>query len=235
MPLHRQGEARRILHIGRLGRAVGGGAVDHDPGAGAGDALPVQGVGHHLFRPHQAVEHAAFGEAHRVAQGELLLQRAIGRHAMVHPPRQIADLGVKRAAHGDVHLLEPPAYAKEGLAALHAGADQGQRDRIAAAVKAAMGGGFLLAIFAGVHVGAPAGQQKAVAEVEQFFHPDETGIGRDDQGQATGHPGHGFRIQGAAGMDGVFLIHQAHIADDADNRAARGVRHGFLIPPLPQG
>jgi lipoprotein-anchoring transpeptidase ErfK/SrfK len=51
MPLHRQGEARRILDIDRLGRAVGGAAIDHDPRAGPVDSLAVQRVGQHLRAP----------------------------------------------------------------------------------------------------------------------------------------------------------------------------------------
>ena len=50
------------------------------------------------FRPkksaHQAVEHAALGEGHALAQFEYLYQRAVGRHPVVHAAGDFADLGV---------------------------------------------------------------------------------------------------------------------------------------------
>ena len=48
------------------------------------------------------------------------------RHAMVHAARQLADLGVQRAAEGDVHLLEAAADAEDRQAARDARVDQRQ-------------------------------------------------------------------------------------------------------------
>ena len=58
--------------------------------------------------PENPVENAAFRQSDLVAQGELLFQRAIRGHAVVHPSRQIADfcelheLEVQGIADGDV-------------------------------------------------------------------------------------------------------------------------------------
>ena len=187
-------------------------------GSRAGDALAVQRVRHHLARAHQPVERPAFGEGDRVAQGEAFLQRAVGRHAVVHPARKLADLGVKRAAKRHVHLLKATADAQEGLAPVDAGADQRQRDRIPAPVKGTMGGGFLLAIFAGVDVRAAPGQQEPVAQLQQLLDRDIARIGRDDQRQAARNLGHGGRIHRAAGMHRVAVIDQVAVADDPDHR-----------------
>ncbi len=183
VPLHRKGKAGRAVDIDRLGRAVGGVAVDHDAGCGSRDALAVQGVRHHLACAHQAVEHPAFGEGDGVAQGKLLLQRAIRGHPVVHPARKVADFRVKRAAKGHVHLLKAPANAEEGLAPLDAGADQGQRDRIAAPVEGPVGGGLFLAVFGRVHIRAAPGQKEAVAQFQQFVDADIARVRGDDQRQ----------------------------------------------------
>ena len=53
----------------------------------------MQRIRHHLARAHQAVEGPAFVEGHLVAQGELLLKRAVGRHPVVVAAREVADLG----------------------------------------------------------------------------------------------------------------------------------------------
>ena len=106
---------------------------------------------------------------------------------MVHPARQIADFGVQRAAHCHIHLLKAPADAQKRLAAFHAGLYQRQGDRITATVKRAMGGGFILTIGAGVHIGPPARQQKAVAQVQQFGHRHKARIGRNHQRHRPRH------------------------------------------------
>jgi hypothetical protein len=122
-----------------------------------------------------------------VAQFELLLQRTIGRHAVVHPPRQIADLGVKRAAHGDIDLLEPAADRKERLPPLDAGPHQRQHDGVAGPVEGAMRLGRGFAVLLGMHVRAPAGQQKAVEPVEKLVDRDKARIGRDQKRKRARH------------------------------------------------
>ncbi len=44
---------------------------------------------------------------------EFFLQRAVGRHAVVHAPRQVADFRVQRAAHGDIEFLKAPADGQQ--------------------------------------------------------------------------------------------------------------------------
>ena len=179
----------------------------------------MQGVGHHLARAHQPLEHPALGEAHDMAQRELLLDRTLGRHPVVEPAGQVADLGVQRAAESDVDLLKAAADAEEGLAARHACPHQRQGDRIAAAVEGAMRLGLGLAVFLGVDIGPPASQQEAVAARQQFLDGDETRIGRDQERHAAGDLCHGGRIHRPPGVDRVVVVQQVHVADDADDRS----------------
>ena len=153
-----------------LGCSIRGCTVHDNARAGAVYSLPVQRIGHHLFDPDKAMKDTARPEAHGVAQGKLFLQRAVRRHPVVHPARKIANLGVQRAAHGDVHLLKATADAQKRLAPLYTGAHQRQGDRIAAAVKAAMCFGFFLAVFLRMHIRAAAGQKEAVAQVKKVRH-----------------------------------------------------------------
>ena len=138
MPLHRHGEAGRCLDHDRLRRRVGRIALDDDAPAAVEDALAVQRVHQHLARPEQAVERPAVGEADDMAMLELLLQRAVRRHPVVDPPRDLADLRVQRPAEGDVELLKAAADAEDRHAARHALPDQRQRHRIAVRIEGAV-------------------------------------------------------------------------------------------------
>ena len=110
-----------------------------------------------------------------------LLDWPIGGHPVVHPPWQVADLGVERSAHRHVDLLETAADAEERLATLDTGAHQRQHDGVAGAVEGAVRLGRLLAVFLGVHVGPPAGEQEAVAGFHQLLDRDEPRVRRDQQ------------------------------------------------------
>ena len=214
MPLHRQCKARRILDINRLGRAVGRMAIDHDARAGARDPLAMQRVGHDLISPHQPVKHPAFGKAHRMTQGKDLVQRAFGGHAVVHAARQIADLGMQAAPHRHVDFLKPPADAQKRLATFDAGPHQGQGDRIAVAVKGAMGRGFLFAIFRGMHIRLAPGQKKAVKSVEELFDRYQTRVRGQDHRQAARHLGHGDRVDVTRCMHLIAVIHLMRVGND---------------------
>jgi hypothetical protein len=137
-----------------------------------------------LGRAEQPGIDAARLQCDRVAQGEFLLQGAVGRHPVVHPARKLANLGVQGAAHGDIDLLKAAANAKDRLAAGHAGADQPQGDRVAATVEGAMRLGRFVAVFLGVDIGPPARQQKAVEAFHQFLdgHVSAGSTGRSPAG-----------------------------------------------------
>jgi hypothetical protein len=230
VPLHREGETRRAAHVNRLGRSIIGVTLDDDALAGTLDTLAMEGIGHHLMRAQYFVENTALGETHAVADGEFLVQRAVGRHAVIHPPRQFADLGVERATHGHVHFLEPAADAEEGLATLDAGPDERQGYGVAAAVVVAMCLGVLLAIFLGMDVGAPAGKQEPIAAFQKLPHAHVTRIGRDDQRQTASDLAHRGRVHRPARMGGVMVVEQMAVADNAYDRAGH-----TRISPLRRG
>jgi hypothetical protein len=89
------------------------------------------------------------------------------RHAVVDAARQLADLGMQRAAVGDVHLLQTAADAEDRHAARHAGLDQGQRQRIAVLVIGLVLGMRVGAEAGRVDVGAGARQHDAIDHLEQ--------------------------------------------------------------------
>ena len=217
MPLHGEGKARRVFDIDRLGRAIIRVAVDHHARAGFLDPLPVQRVGQHFGRAHHTVEHAAFGKAHVMAQFEFLFDGAIGGHPVVHSPRQIANLRIERPTHGDVHFLKPAAKAEEGLAPRHTGPYQRQRDGVARAVKGTVGLRLRLTIFFGMHIGAPAGQQETVADLQQFLDRDKARIARHDKRQTARNLGNRFGVHLPACVDGVLIVQQVGIANDTND------------------
>jgi hypothetical protein len=85
------------------------------------------------------------------------------RHAMVHAPRQLADLRMQRAAEGDVHLLQAAADA-EGSA--HPGrrttSDQRQGHGVASLVVGLVAWDGPRLEAGRMHIGAGARQQHAV-------------------------------------------------------------------------
>ena len=136
-------------------------------------------------------------------------------------PGKLADLGVKRAAQGHVHLLKATADAQERLAPVDAGADQRQRDRIAAAVKGTMRRGFLLAIFAGVDVRAAPrsrGTRRKGPAVHRPRHSaDRIGMisGRQPATSATAAE---FIVPPEC--TGIAVVDPVAVADDPDDRSS---------------
>ena len=192
-------------------------AVDDDAGAGGLDALAVEGVGHDFGRAEEAVEGAALAEGDLVTEGELFIKGSVGGHAVVVAAGQVADFGMQRPAERDVDLLKAAADAEEGLATLHAGAHERQHHRVTAAVEGAVGGRLVLAVFLGVDVRAPAGEQEGVAGRDQFGDRDEGRIGGDDERQPEGDLGHRGRVHRAAGMGRILVVDEVAVADDADD------------------
>ncbi len=234
VPLNGERKAGRIGHIDRLGRAIGRVAVNHDAWPRDFYALPVQRVGQHRLRSHQPMERPVFGEGHIVAQGEFLFNCAIGRHPVVHPPGQVPDLRVKRAAHGHVHLLKTAADTEERLAAIHASADQWQGHTVAGPVHRSVRLGISLAIFFGMHVGPSAGEEEAIADLHQLVHIHETRVGRDDHGQTTADLGHSLGIHRPARMGRILIIEEVKVSDDTDDRFAHASSN-FADETLPNG
>jgi hypothetical protein len=154
-----------------------------------------------------------------MAQGELLLQRAVGRHPVVVAPRQIADLGMKGRAERHRQLLKPAAKAKYRLPASDRGPDQGQRHAIAGAVERAMGLGGLVAILLRMNVGAAAGEHEAVKDRQKLVDPRCSGTSGEAQRHAVGHVANGIRVHHAVGMGRVLIVDEVAVRDDADDRA----------------
>ena len=171
----------------------------------------MQRVRHDTIRPEQPLKAPSAGKAHRVAERKLFLQRAFGRHPVVHAARQVADLGIKRAAHGHVDLLKPTANPQEGLAALDAGADQRQGNRVTGAVKRAMSLGFVLTVFLGMHVRTPAGEQEPVAGRLQVLDIDKAGVGRHDQRQRIGHLADRLAVHPPARMGRILIVDEVMV------------------------
>ena len=125
--------------------------------------------------------------------------------------------------------MKAPADAQKRLPARHQRPDQRQGDRITAPVKGTVGRGFRLAVFAGMDIGATAGQQEPVAEVKQFLHRHKARVRRDDQRQPARHLRHRFGIHAARDMGVKAVIDQMRVADDADDRSVlRAARHGSV-------
>ena len=173
MPLHAERKARRIGDADRLDGAVLRHALDHDALAGLVDALAVQRVHADGLAAEEPREGAARDEPDLMPVGEddggIGMDLAVlqPRHAMVHASGQLADLGMQRAAEGDVHLLQAAADAEDRHAAGDAGLDQRQRQRVARLVVGLVLGMRLGPEAGRMHVGARAGQQDAVDHVEQ--------------------------------------------------------------------
>ena len=236
MPLHREHKAGRVLDADGLRRVVGGPAVDAHPGAGAHHALTVQRVGHHPLRSKNAREGRSGCQADLVPQREFLLQRPVRRHAVVHPPRKVADLGMQRRAERHRDFLEPATETQDRLAALDRGADERQGHPVAVAVEGAMRLGRLFAVLLRVHVGPAAGQQEAVERVEKLVDRPRPGVGGKAEGHAVRDTRDGIGVHPAVRMGRVLVVEQVGIGDDADDRSAchasdvTGPRHRRLAP-----
>ncbi len=88
------------------------------------------------------------------------------RHAMVHAPGRVADLGMQRAAEGDVHFLEAAAHTENRDAALDADLAERERQIVAALVVGFVAGVRLGLEAGGVDIRAAAGEQHAVDDLE---------------------------------------------------------------------
>ena len=145
-----------------------------------------------VSQPKQLREGAARNQADVVAVGEddggvgMDLARRQSRHAMVHAPRQLADLGMQRAAERDVHLLKAAADAEDRHAAGDADLDQRQRQGVAGLVVGLMRGMRLGPEAGRVHVGAGARQQDAVDHLEQRVDIRDFRRAREHQRQRAG-------------------------------------------------
>jgi pimeloyl-ACP methyl ester carboxylesterase len=217
VPLHRQREARRVPDDQRLGRLVGRPALDDDPGRPLQDPLPVQRVHHDLGRAEHLVEPPALGEPHRMADRELLLERRVGGHAVVHPTRNLADLGVQRAAEGDVELLEPAADAEDRHPARHALVDERQRHGVPVGVEGAVLLGRLVAVVLRVHVRPPAGEDEAVAGLHELGDGGDPRQRRDQERNRAGQVGDRLDVGDAHRLHRVLVVDQMRVADDADD------------------
>ncbi len=179
MPLNRQAEARRVADIGRLRCAILRMTIDNDLRSGRFDPLPVQRIGHHLGCTEQLVKGSALGQCYPMAQCEFLVDRSVGGHAVVHPPRQFANLRIEAAPQGDIDLLKPAANTQKWLSTVHQSADQWQSDRITSPVKCSVGVGLGFTVLFRVHVWPPTSEQKPIASFQQLGDRNEPGIGRD--------------------------------------------------------
>ena len=169
------GETGCVFDDQRFGGAVGRVTFDADARPRFFDALAVQRIHQHFIGTEQRDERAALVEVHHMAVGELFLDGAIGRHAVVHAPGQVADFRVQGAAHGDIKFLKAPAHTQHRLAGINARTDQRQHDTIATPVEIAMRFGFRVAVLIGVHVGAATGEYKPVADRHDFIQVNAMG------------------------------------------------------------
>jgi hypothetical protein len=167
--------------------------------------------------PRMRVEAAAGGQPHRVADRELLLERAVGRHAVVQAAGDLADLGVQRAAEGDVELLEAAADAEHRHAAGDAFVDQRQGERVAVGIEGAVLFSGFVAVVRGVHVRAAAGEDEARAGLDELGDGGDAGQRRHEEGDGGGEVGYGFDVGDADGLDRVFVVDEVGVADDADD------------------
>ncbi len=219
MPLHAKCIAGRTRDIDRLGRAVGRMPVDDNPLTGFTNALPVQCVGQHLLRPHQAMERAILGERHRVTQGKFLFERAIGRHAVIVPPRQVADFEIQRAAKGHVKFLKTAANRQQGLPRLDQRAHQRQGQLVALAIKGTVRFCRGFTVFLGVDVRPTTGKQKTVASRHEFLNRGHFRVRRHNQRHSVRDVAHSLAIHRARGLRGVLIIDQIAVSDDPDDRS----------------
>ncbi len=189
MPLNREAKPLRPFDIDRFGGSIGGRSVDDDSLSRPTYPLPVERIGHDLARAEQLGKGAVWCQRDLVADGKFVGKRSVWRHPVIVAPRQIADFGIERAAHGHIDLLKAPANSQKGLAPLDTGPDKRKGDGIAIAVKRAVRRCFVLAIFLGMDIGATAGQQKPVAGLEQFRHRYDFRVSRDQKRHCARHMG----------------------------------------------
>ena len=134
---------------------------------------------------------------------------------------RIRNMLVQRAAIGDVEFLEAAANGKERQGAVHAGADELQRQRIALAVEQYAFARRHAAIEFGVNIRMRAGQKNAVAEIEEFGEMipcfvERLARYRQENGLAIGTAVDCRNIFLADRMKGMRSQH-LHVAGNADD------------------
>jgi hypothetical protein len=195
MPLHAEGEARRLGDADRLDRAVIGHALDHDALARLEDALAVERIDANAFGPQQFGKYAAGGEAHVMTIGKHHLHIGVefavrqSRRAVIDAPGQVPDFRMQRAAIGDVHFLKATADAEQRHAAGDTGLDQSQRHGVARMVVRLAARVGVVPEQARMHIGARAGEQDAVDGIEERADVGNLRRAGEDQRQGAG----GFR------------------------------------------
>src|SRR6185312_5853173 len=118
VPLHAERKGTRLRDPDRLDRSVLGDTFEHDPLARLENALPVQRIDADFLAAEDFGEGTARNERHLMTIREdhtgIWMDFAVLEpwHAMVHPPGQFPDLGMQRAAEGDIHLLQATADAE---------------------------------------------------------------------------------------------------------------------------
>ena len=172
---------------------------------------------------------------HRMAQFELLLERPVGGHAVVHPAGDLADLRIERTTESDVELLKAPADAEDRHAAGHAFADQRQRHRIAVGIEGAMFLGRRLAVMARMHVRPPAGKDEAVAGTDQIGDRTDLRQRRHHERDRSGQIGHRLDVRHPHRLHGIGVVRQMGVADDADHGPGHEARRRIVIDPLQIG
>lgn len=227
MPLNGQGKTSRVTDIDRFGGSVRRMAIDNDMFAGPGDALTVKRIGHDFARAQNMMKDTALLKADRMTGSEDLIKAGIRRHAVIHPPWQIADFGIKRATKSDVHFLKSPADAEYGLPDPDTGPDERQGHCIPRPIERTMGWRFLGTIFRRMDVGAAARKKKTIAEGHDIFKADQSGIGRNDQRRCLRYLGHSLGHHHGAGAHLILTINFIAIADDSDDRAMAGMMAGI--------
>lgn len=227
MPLHAKGKALCIAHPYRLICTVRGATLGDKTVRQASNALTVQGV--YLNRPcaKQIFENAATFKHDFVSRAVLDVQRIVLVLAMIHAGLEariggfLVDVLVQRAAIGDVEFLEAAANGKERQGAVHAGADELQRQRIALAVEQYAFTRRHAAIEFGVNIRMRAGQKNAVAEIEEFGEMipcfvERLARYRQENGLAIGTAVDCRNIFLADRMKGMRSQH-LHVAGNADD------------------
>ena len=217
MPLYRHRKSGCVFNVDRFGRAIRGNTVNHNTCACFFDPLPMQRVGRNLVRAKNAVENTAVRKLHSVTQREFFFQRAIRWHPVVAAPREVANFWIQRTTHGNVHLLEPAADAKNWQTPFDTGADQRKRDTITTAIKIAIGGCRLFAVFIRVYVWTCASKDKASASFHKVFDLDMLGGCWDQQRQSIANITNGFDVDRATAVDFISIIDHVTVGQNTDN------------------
>jgi hypothetical protein len=131
VPLHCQRKTWTGLHPERLHQSVGGARFDRQIGCEPVDSLPVQRVHPHPIRSGNLPQQRSGLQHHVMGRAVLHLERLLLVLAMIVQPLDLVHALMQRAAHRDVHLLEPAAHAKYRHSARHRTRDQRQRGRVA--------------------------------------------------------------------------------------------------------